>query len=229
MDDVLLDLDARRGRRTPSPEPLRDVSPPLELLRLYYAINGMRAVGDPIVLQMLSATRGEGTSTIVTALAGIAACDRDQQVLALDCSSRNEADHPPRRSLIDCFRSGQPLFQGASSQDGGGLGRYRAARLSVMRHPLLGLPLHEIRELFDMIRKVFAFTLLDCGATADCPDGVGLARHCDGTVLVVRAGAVPSGTVQALRTSIERAGGQVVGVVLNRHRQHVPAWLARRL
>ena len=223
MDDILLDFDARQSRRIPLADTARELTPPPpgELLRLYYALNGMRDAGAPIVLQMLAATRGEGTTTLVRALAELAAADQNQKVLVLDCGS---GAAPARRSVVEYFRTGQPLNQIGFIE-----GRYRAARLSAQRHPLLDLPTRDLRELLDVLRKLFAVILLDCSAASDCPDGAAIARHCDGTILVVRAGAVASHAVQALRSGIERAGGHVAGVVLNRHRPLVPAWLARRL
>jgi Mrp family chromosome partitioning ATPase len=50
------------------------------------------------------------------------------------------------------------------------------------------------------------------------PEATALARHCDGSVLVVAAGKTSQSEIGAARRQIERVGGQVVGLVLNRER-----------
>ncbi|MBV8651894.1 MAG: hypothetical protein JO255_10545 [Alphaproteobacteria bacterium] len=71
--------------------------------------------------------------------------------------------------------------------------------------------------------------VLDCPATTEHPDSAALARHCDGTVLVVRAEGVRQAVIRASKLGIERMGGQILGVVLNRRRKYIPEWLYRSL
>jgi Mrp family chromosome partitioning ATPase len=52
-----------------------------------------------------------------------------------------------------------------------------------------------------------------------------MSRHGDGTVLIVNAETTPRSLVIGTKTEIERFGGQLIGVVLNRSHLSVPKWL----
>jgi hypothetical protein len=82
-----------------------------------------------------------------------------------------------------------------------------------------------LREEIAATRPHYAAMVLDCTGGA-MPANLGLARFCDGTVLVVQAQRSRMGAVRAAKTAVERAGGQVVGMVMTRTRALVPRWLA---
>ncbi len=210
--------------------PLPGRAIPEALVKLYYTIDALRPAGENLVLQLVAAGAGQGTSTIAGMLARTAAA-RDQSVLLLDCGHRERpasfAAGPGPSSIAEAFRAGLPLPQAATAPAADG--PYRLAALAPRPHTLLDLPTTGWRAIFAALRGGFDMVLLDSPAAAVAPEAAALARYCDGTILVVQAEATTAQAVQDLRRDIERAGGRIVGAVLNRERSHLPGWLSRRL
>lgn len=218
------------GGVLPEPEPRLPEQPERarELVQLYYAIDSRRADNGPLVLQFVAATAGEGTSTVARGFAAVACAERSQPVLYVDCDSgRTSMPGDPESSLIAAFKAGQPI-KGATVPvpDIANLSR---AVLSPNPHPVLSLEAGEFRRLIDAVRNDFAITVLDTPAAMTTPDSVALSRFCDGTILVVRAETVKATLVESAKREIERAGGQLIGAVLNRRRMYIPDWLYQRL
>ncbi len=232
---------------------VRGVALSADFVRLHYAIEALRSEGRPIVLQFVSASAGEGTSTVATGFAAVAASERPGAVLVVSCgepaaeaararaaptlvgaapalagAARRGTDGAPAGvpSLIEAVAAGQPaaaaVWRSASCR---GLLR---ARLGVSAHPLMEIGSGALRRLLNGLGESYATVVLDC-APATSPDSAALSRHCDGTVLVVRAGVARVAAIDKARTAVERAGGHVVGVVLNRRRRALPSWLERLL
>jgi len=70
-----------------------------------------------------------------------------------------------------------------------------------------------LKALLDRVTPVFDWVILDSPPCLPVADATILADLCDGVLIVVRAGATPSPTVQ--RACQEMHGRNVVGVVLN--------------
>jgi Mrp family chromosome partitioning ATPase len=76
-----------------------------------------------------------------------------------------------------------------------------------------------MQRMFDGLREHFSFIVLDCPPVSRGIETLSLARHCDGTILVVQADRTPARSVDKARDSIDRMGGQVVGTVFNQFRE----------
>ncbi|WP_428374702.1 hypothetical protein [Lichenicoccus sp.] len=202
--------------------------PDPQILLLLHAITSLNEQHRPFVLQVIAALQGEGTSRVASALADAAAREIGLPVLLLDCSApaaSPAAEMVKSPSLIDAFRD-SASSEAALRSLGPNL---LLARLSNAASGVLGMSPQDLQLMFDALRKRFAMVVLDCPAALSNPGAVGLARSCDGTALVVRAETTPRAAVMQARTLIDRLGGQVIGVVLNRHRSHLPSWLRRWL
>jgi protein-tyrosine kinase len=70
-----------------------------------------------------------------------------------------------------------------------------------------------IKVLLDRLVSIFDWIILDSPPCLLVADATVLADHCDGVLLVTRAGMTPAGTAQ--RACQELRGRNVVGVVLN--------------
>ena len=69
------------------------------------------------------------------------------------------------------------------------------------------------------------YVLLDAPPLLRCAEGVLVSRLCDGVVIVVQAETTRREILVRVREQLERAEANIVGVVLNRARDHVPAFL----
>lgn len=200
-----------------------------ELVNLYYLIQSMRAPDRPLVVQFMAATPREGTSSIARGFAEVATHQPGGRVLLAACGGVQADAHGrgAHLSLAAAVKGDHPLESAVAvvptnpSLD--------TARLSDAAHPLLDLDATSLVKLFDAVRGTYDITVLDCAAGGPNPDSVALSRFCDGTILVIRAETVRSQVVEAVRRSIERSGGNIVGAVLNGRRRYIPSWLYKLL
>ncbi len=216
------------------------------------ALNAMAEEGlsqdRPYVLGVSSAVAGEGKTTTAMHLALAMAKNSYKRICLMDFSFPDDnvcdlghrlnlypngngsapADDSPlaleAAGIVDVLEETTrtvPTFQMADPDNltvvPGGRIASRPARIA--RSPRVGQLLSSARHAFDVI-------IVDMPAVAT-EYALPLARHMDGVMLVVHAGATPRDIVQR---AIELMGhDRVVGVALNRYKSSVPDWLARML
>jgi Mrp family chromosome partitioning ATPase len=216
------------------------------------ALNAMAEDGlsqdRPYVLGVSSALAGEGKTTTAMHLALAMAKNSYKRICLMDFSfpEDNTADLGHRLGLYPAGEGGEegsdaplaletagivdvleettrtvPTFQMADPDNltivPGGRLASRPARIA--RSPRVPQLLSSARHAFDVI-------IVDMPPVAT-EYAIPLARHMDGVMLVVHAGATPRDIVQR---AIELLGAnRVVGVALNRYKSSVPEWLAKML
>jgi hypothetical protein len=187
-----------------------------EFRRLLYAVEALRSDQRNPVLQFLGVEGGEGVSGVASGFALAASREAELPVLYVNCAPGPATD---RTDGVGCVR-GQVVQLPAAN--------LRWMDLSVDALALAGPDGGGLRHEIETSRAYYAALVLDCtgGAT---PANLGLARFCDGTVLVVQAEATPIGATRAARAAVQRVGGQVVGAVMTHTRQRLPRWIARLL
>lgn len=196
---------------------------PPEFARLFYAVEALRAGDRPVVLQFAGAAGAAGATTVASGFARAAAAGHSRPVLFLD--GRLDAAPGPQVGLIEACRQGRPLAAAVAAVEG--VPNLRWGRLARQGVGAAGRDAADIRALLDLARRDHPVTVLDSPGLGASPVSAALSRFCDGTVLVVQAGRTKAAAVRAARAEVERFGGQVVGAVLNRHREAAPHWLAR--
>jgi Mrp family chromosome partitioning ATPase len=87
----------------------------------------------------------------------------------------------------------------------------------------------ELATWLDVQRANFDYTLVDSSPIIRYADGVLTALFTDGLVLVAKSEVTRGESLARARREVERAGGVVLGVVLNQFRDPVPAMLRRLL
>jgi len=87
----------------------------------------------------------------------------------------------------------------------------------------------ELATWLDGQRVNFDYTLVDSSPIVRYSDGVLTSLFTDGLVLVAKSGVTRGSSLARARQEVERAGGVVLGVILNRFRDPVPAALRRLL
>lgn len=199
------------------------------LIALYGSIEQRLSPDTPRIVQVTSATKGEGTSTVA----------RDLAVTIADALRK-------RVLLISVMRPGLDNFAAATP-----VGLEAVMTGSVDQGDVIeavpGLPLFETSlnavgasngHLFDApamdraLRSALALVDLVVIDTPPVLNGfvaAALARHCGGTVLVVEAERVRAPKVEEARRTIEAHGGRVIGAVMNKRRWHIPEFVYRRL
>lgn len=83
-------------------------------------------------------------------------------------------------------------------------------------NPALLLQTDRFTGMLNSLCNVFDYVLVDTPPLSSVADGDLIASQCDGALLVVRSGVTPRTLVGASLKQLERAGCELMGVVLNR-------------
>lgn len=83
-------------------------------------------------------------------------------------------------------------------------------------NPAILLQTDRFTGMLDSLSRVFDYVLVDTPPLNSVADGDLIASQCDGALLVVRSGVTPHTLVGASLKQLERAGCELMGVVLNR-------------
>lgn len=183
-------------------------------------------------VMLVSALSGEGVSTVSLGLAATMAEGARQGVLMLDLNSASPA-LAGRLGLMPRFGLGELLAKEASPSEAIVesqiphlflLGRGRAA-------PDFSQPgaLHLLEELLKAMRSDFDHLIVDGGSLESSPDSLLVASRLDGVILVVQAERTGADTIRDASGQLRTAGAKLLGTVLNRRREYLPGFIARKL
>lgn len=70
--------------------------------------------------------------------------------------------------------------------------------------------------MFETLRAVYDYIIVDTPPMGGLIDGAIVAKHCDGVVIVIESGAISYRMEQRVKEQLEKAGCRVLGVVLNK-------------
>lgn len=174
---------------------------------------------------LLTAPRhGEGTTTVALGLAVSLAKERDARVLLVEANFRSPA-----------FRGLFPLNGDTGLRDFAA-GRATPETLAV-RFDHLNLsviaagqssdtaPVEIVDVLLDRLQPQFDFILVDGPPVNSYADSSVLSTKVDGVILVIEADRTPVSEAEAAKRQLDRVGARILGVVLNRRRSYIPAFL----
>ncbi len=196
------------------------------LMVMYHNLNLMFPSENGRIVQFISANRGEGTTTLVKELARIASEKFQNKVLWITMdpgpaagSSRNgqkTASLPPLGDLLR--KEIRPLGE-------------NGVHVSSLRvHTALSLiDSRKFAEILSSLRAEYDLILIDSPAASISAYGLTLARNFDGVVLVVEAEKTRWQATAHLRDTIVHKGGNILGVILNKQRFHIPPLIYERL
>jgi capsular exopolysaccharide synthesis family protein len=183
-------------------------------------------------LLLTSANKGEGTSTVLSALAAAMARDPHNSILIIDGNLSNPHVHLAfglHRSpgLADLLTQRLPLRQALQRTALPNLyvlaaGEAISDTSSLLASAEMRARLYQLRQRFDQI-------LIDGPAAASHPEVYLWGKLVDGVVLVLRARQTRTKVVQAVRKGFAGHGCNLLGVVMNRQRYDIPRWLYNRI
>jgi len=182
------------------------------------------------VLLLTSSMEGEGTTEVAMGVGLTLSGAMGRRTALIDCNVRHPDIH--RRFGVediglDEYLKGElgidrtllntlvpnlyimPLGSGLTS-----LGAVRKERLA---------------EVIGEMRNRFEYVLLDSSPVGINPETTVLCDLVDAVVMVVRHGSTRREVVRRSKETIERAGGKILGVVLNKRKFPIPEFLYRRL
>jgi len=201
-------------------------------LRDLYRLISKECTGmDGKLVQFIAARKRTGTTRISRALAAICANELGKRALIIDADTT--APHfshygiVPQFTWADTLRRKQSPENACYEVDRTGIHIMKAFRepqtsAAVLESTDFASRLVELRGSFDLI-------LIDSAAAEDSSDGIDISTAVDGTVLVIGAEKTRWQVVQDVRDRIEERGGNVIGVLLNEVRFHIPPPIYDRL
>ena len=228
----IIDASTRLKRKDlPRPEPAVDYRPAgpsllgqTEMLLLYSSVTAHMPEERSRVIQVASATHGEGTSTIAREMALTVAGDLSKPVLLI----RVVNDLPLSPGLEAAAHGRVPLE--AVIEADPDVPTLATATLSVGgANAGLLFDGDELDRVFAQAARLARLVIVDAPPILSDVTGVALSRKVSGVLLVVEAEKTRAPIIEQARRVIETGGGRVVGVILNKRKHHIPGWLYRRL
>lgn len=83
--------------------------------------------------------------------------------------------------------------------------------------------------LMSRLKQEFGLVIVDGPPVLDSTHSLLLCQHVDGMVLVIEAGKTRRQVVNVAMEQIARAGGNVIGAVMNKRQYFIPSWIYDRL
>jgi capsular exopolysaccharide synthesis family protein len=198
--------------------------------RLLQCFNGAKNV--PYVLAVMACRRHEGVSTIAANLALTLSQHDNGHVLLVDANICNPSIHHTFNlnlspGLTDVLTNGQrhgDTIQFLTDQKlhvlsaGNANGNTSETFIS-----------DAFSKLLISMKNHYHFVVIDVPALDNASSATRLAGLCDGVVLVIEAEKLRWEVAQKTREQLEQSNANVLGVVLNKRRYHVPQWLYKTL
>ncbi|GIW43756.1 MAG: tyrosine protein kinase [Candidatus Binatia bacterium] len=227
--------ERERGRvQTPSPVVPPALTDPAAAIqedyqRLRASVLSMTVPAGLHTLLLVSAQHREGTTTVALGLALALARERDSRVLLMEANLRS----PSLRHLLPV-----PTSYGLSDY---ALGRAAPEaivtrvdewNLSVIpagTQPATTVAVEAIETLLARLQPQFDFVVIDGPPVNVYADAAVIGSKVDGVILVFEADRTPVTDAEAAKRQLDRVGARILGVVLNRQRSYIPAFLENLL
>ena len=169
--------------------------------------------GGRRVVVVTSAGPQEGTSVTAASLARVLALSGHRVVLVGgDLRAPGTAGLQGSPGLADVLTGSAYLGEALVKGSVEGLELLPAGRMPANPSELLGAPM-----MRDLLRELAAdrLVIIDAPPVLRFTDGVVLAAHAGGVILVARAGRTSAEDLREAALAIEQGGGRMLGVVLN--------------
>jgi capsular exopolysaccharide synthesis family protein len=190
---------------------------------------GLPQPGCRVVL-LSSSVAGEGTTEVAIGLGLVLAGSMGRKTVIVDCNLHHPDLHLrfglPEIGLGEYLGREVPLEKALANTVVPNMyimpvGKRLVSAMSFSKEDLSGL----VAEL----RKRFEYVLIDAAPVGTYPEGAVLCDKVDSVILVVKHGSTRREVVVRTKETITRAGGRILGIVLNRRRFPIPEFLYKRL
>jgi len=196
-----------------------------EMAGLRVRLENMLTEHIPRTVMFLASQGGEGTSTVTAEFAQALAVDPRLRVLVVDTHARRPA----------YGTDGSWLAGGLGRPDStGGNDASAAENLDVLPVPEVvvaagGAAPQVLQNLLQAIAGGYDWILLDGPPVLESPDAAPLGQAVDGVIVVAQAGRTKRPVLARSVDLLNRSGGRVLGIVLNRRRLEIPEFIYRRI
>lgn len=207
-----------------------------EFLHLEQVILKDAGESRPVVVQCTAAHRNEGVTTITLALASFMAQKYGgRYTLAVEANFRNPAFRRVLSlrspgSLLGVVQRKQTLEEALQKVED--LGFYALASDGLdgaLSDSLTDAALEGLGPALIALKKGFRYIFIDSAAVIPFGESASISKLADHVILVVESGKTNSEVVNRAIETIQAAGSDLSGIVLNKREFHIPQWLYRRI
>ena len=218
---------AIQSERKPRSESLRQ-----RLISVYQAIEtGLPGKPSRTIL-FVSSRPGEGASKLVRELAVLASGELGQRVALID-AGRGAGGHHEHFGIqleagFDDVVSGLRQLEAVMQEvDGGGLFLGCIAAGHAPSSTVLADPKFE--DIVKELRERFSLVLFDAPPLAESSDALVMVPASDGVIMVIEAERTRWQVAQNAKERMAIQGANILGVILNRRRFHIPQFIYKML
>jgi capsular exopolysaccharide synthesis family protein len=183
------------------------------------------------VIAVCKANAGEGSSRVACHLAIAFTNDPRARIVLVDSDLR----HPGLHALLQVSQENglyETLIEGpATTKDR--IKKTGLPNLSVITSgsppDAYSVPPTLSADIFQVLKEQFSVVIVDTPPVLADVSAVGVAAQCDGAILVLQAEQTRWEVAREAQARLQRAGVNLLGVVLNRRRYPIPEFLYKRL
>jgi capsular exopolysaccharide synthesis family protein len=196
--------------------------------RILHAIQSRVGAKPGRAILFVSATHGEGTSTVARELASLLGRDGLSRAVLVDANLRTPSQHKAfgvERSggLSEVITSGLALDEAVRNGDSSLVPLLTSGRPVSNPTWVLGTP--ALRTALEGLRAKFDWVIVDAPPGTVYSDAGVMAPLVDGVVLVIQAEKTRWQVVDQAKRALEESGARLLGAVLSRRRYHIPQTL----
>jgi Mrp family chromosome partitioning ATPase len=219
------DNSHRDGADLVSRAPVRDD----EMISLFRALQTSMPQKSHWTLGVISTSSGEGVSSVARGLARVVARTPNAKVLICDVAGNPRARD--RHALPSNTRTS--VGDDAARIEFSWLPGSQQIAVGTFGEPgemnAIASDVETVRAMVSSVSAGFELVILDLPPVSESVVGPALVKAVDGVILVVEAERTRAQSIRATHKTLQMYGGNVLGVVLNKRRFHIPDAIYRRL
>ncbi len=203
-----------------------------EMVTLSHAIESALPGKERKIIQFLGSKPQEGVSTLSRSFAAFSAVSMNKRVLLVDGDRRNSAQNM-YFGIRNTVGWQEALVSQTSLDDivfevgGARLFLWPSSNSSRVTAGIFNP--QAMTALMDSLRSQFELVVIDSAPLSQSPDALAMAPYVDGVVLVVEAEGTRWRVAENTKDRLKACGANVLGVVFNKRRLHIPSFIYKRL
>ncbi|MFZ1948135.1 MAG: CpsD/CapB family tyrosine-protein kinase [bacterium] len=226
--------DDRRGTPDNTPATGANTAGPDDVVEHYKTLVGQIEIALPHrgcrVIMLSGSAPGEGTTEITIGLGLVLARCMGRKTAIIDSNVR----HPDMHARFGTSEIGLGEYLSREVPLDKALANTIVPNMYIMPAgrrlaSLAAVSKEQIADFVADLREKFEYVLIDAAPVGTYPDCAVLCDKVDSVILVVKHGGTRREVVRRTKDIITKAGGKILGVVLNRRTFPIPEFLYRRL
>lgn len=229
---TLPDLDRKKGRTTLDMASDSSLGMVNGLLQILGRMGGKQTTGTGRIVTLASPARGEGKTLVTLAAAGAFAQGGRHKVLVIDANVQNAElssllNLRDKAGFVDAMLDGKGLQSRIVASAWRNCDVVPAGNLAGVAS--LGVYNEELNANLERLKEVYDFIIIDTPPLLSSNEALICGLVSDSTLLVIAGGHTRRALVRAAVQRLKDVGIDLEGVVFNRKREFLPAFIYRNV